>query len=459
MIKLESKKKIHFIGIGGISMSGLAMIMLSRGHIITGSDKNDSNIIEKLRMLGAKVYIGHNKKNVDLADLVVYTAAINKNNPEYKAAQELGIPMLERSEFLGHIMKAYKYSINVSGTHGKTTTTSMIGAIMLREKLNPTIHVGGELDIIGGNTLVGDSKYFITEACEYVDSFLKFYPYVAVVLNIDKDHLDYFSGIEAIKESFYKFISLVPSDGYIVCCLDDKNICDVLRRELKCKNVITYSINNVEAKWRAANIVFDDNGCGAFTLLKDNEEYCDIRLGVNGVHNVLNAVAACCVCFELGVKKETVIDVLREFKGAHRRYEYKGERNNVKVVDDYAHHPSEIKATLKASKRSKFNKEWCIFQPHTYTRTKELLNEFSEAFFDADNVIITDIYAAREKDTGEINSSMLVKKLKENNVNAIYIKDFDDIVEYLNENVNDNDLILTMGAGDVYIVGEKYLLQ
>ena len=459
MIKLDDKQRIHFIGIGGISMSGLARIMLSRGHIVTGSDRTNSSILDKIRGLGAKIYIGHNENNVRLADLVVYTAAIGKDNPEYKEAARLGIPMLERSEFLGHIMKSYKYSINVAGTHGKTTTTSMIGAIMLEERLSPTIHVGGELDIIGGNTLVGESQYFITEACEYVDSFLKFYPYLALVLNIDKDHLDYFSGINAIKDSFYKFVSLVPADGYIVGCVDDKNVKDILKRDLRCKNIITYAINDSTARWRATDIKFDDNGCGSFVLTKDNEKYCEIKLNVKGMHNISNAVAASSVCFELGVKKETVVAVLREFKGAHRRYEYKGEKNGIKVIDDYAHHPSEIKATLEASKRSKFNKEWCVFQPHTYTRTKELLNEFSEAFYDADNVIVTDIYAAREKDMGDINSSMLVDKLKKNNVNAIYIKQFDEIVDYLNKNVSDGDLILTMGAGDVHIVGEKYLSE
>lgn len=459
MIKLKNKKIIHFIGIGGISMSGLARIMLNRGFIVTGSDLKNSSIIENLERLGVKVYLSHDENNINNADLVVYTAAIKKDNKEYQKAIKLGIPTMERSEFLGQIMKSYKYSINISGTHGKTTTTAMISKIALEENLNPTIHVGGELDIIGGNTLVGGNEYFITEACEYVDSFLKFHPYVALVSNIEEDHLDYFSGIDEIKNSFYKFISLVPEDGYVVGNLDDNNVADILKKEIRCKNIITYSIHNRNAKWRAVDIEFDEKGCGSFTIARNNISYCRISLSVPGMHNVLNALAATVVSLEIGVRKETVVDALKDFVGVHRRFEYKGEKNGVTVIDDYAHHPSEIKTTLKTAKSGQFNRVWCVFQPHTYTRTKALLNEFLEAFYDADNIIITDIYAAREKDTGEINSNVLVEKLQEKNVNAVYIKDFDDIISYLDKNAKDNDVILTMGAGDVYKVGQKYLNQ
>lgn len=457
MIDMKERKRIHFIGIGGISMSGLARIMLSQGNVVTGSDMIRSKITDDLSREGVKIYIGHNDSNVEGADLVVYTAAIKHDNPEYMGAKERNIRMMERSEFLGCIMKSYEYSINISGTHGKTTTTSMISSVVIEAGLEPTVHIGGELDKIGGSTLVGGSKYFITEACEYVGSFLKFYPYMALVLNIDADHLDYFSNIEDIKETFHKFISLVPKDGYIVGYLDDENVKDVLGRGVECKNIITYAVQDKRAKWMATDIQFDEEGFGSFELLCRGEHYCDVKLSVIGMHNVLNALAACSVCFELGIEEDVVVRALEEFRGAHRRFEYKGEKNDVRVVDDYAHHPSEIKATLKASKRGHFNKEWCVFQPHTYTRTKALLDEFSKAFSDADNVIITDIYAAREVDTGEINSNMLVERLQENNVNAMYIKSFDDIVDYLNKNVQKNDLILTMGAGDIYRVGEKYL--
>ena len=457
MIKVENKKRIHFIGIGGISMSGLARIMISRGYSVTGSDLKEGNITESLKRLGATINIGHSRSNINLADLVVYTAAISKDNEEYQEAVRLGIPTMERSEFLGQIMKSYKYSINISGTHGKTTTTSMISAITLEGKLNPTIHVGGELDLIGGNTLVGGEEYFITEACEYVDSFVKFYPYTAVVLNIEEDHLDYFSGIEAIKESFYKFISKVPEEGYIVGFLDDENVKEILKKDVICKNVVTYAIDNQDAKWRATNISFDKKGHGSFDLIKNNEFCCRITLNIPGMHNIKNALAASVVCIEMGVKKEIIVDALKNFSGAHRRFEYKGEKDNVKVVDDYAHHPSEIKTTLKATKNSGFDKVWCIFQPHTYTRTKSLFNEFLEAFYDADNVIITDIYAAREKDTGIVNSKMLAQGLNDKGVNALYIKHFEDIVKYLKENVRENDLVLTMGAGDVYKIADMYL--
>lgn len=457
MIKVENKKRIHFIGIGGISMSGLARIMISRGYTVTGSDLKGSNITDNLRKLGAIIYEGHSKSNINLADLVVYTAAISKDNEEYQEAVRLGIPMLERSEFLGQIMKSYRYSINIAGTHGKTTTTSMISAITLHANLNPTIHVGGELDLIGGNTLVGGEEYFITEACEYVDSFLKFHPYTALVLNIEEDHLDYFSGIEQIKDSFYKFISLVPEDGYIVGYLDDENVEEILNKEVRCKNVITYAIDNKKAKWRAINIAFDKNGHGSFDVVNNNEFCCRITLNVPGIHNIKNALAAAVACLEMGISSDDIVEALKTFTGAHRRFEFKGEKNNVKVVDDYAHHPSEIKTTLKAAKNGNYNKVWCIFQPHTYTRTKTLFSEFLEAFYDADNIIITDIYAAREKDTGIVNSNMLAQGLHEKGVNAIYIKRFEDIVKYLKENVKENDLVLTMGAGDVYKIADMYL--
>lgn len=448
-------KYIHFIGIGGISMSGLAEILLNQGYKISGSDIKNSNITERLSKLGAEILLGHSVENIKHPDLVVYTAAVKQDNPELARARELGIVTIERSEMLGQIMKKYKYNINVTGTHGKTTTTSMVTMIMTEAELNPTVHIGGELTAIGGNTKIGGNEYFIAEACEYVESFLKFYPYLAIILNIEADHLDYFKDIEHIKESFLKYTSLIPKEGYVVACIDDANTASILDK-IHC-NKITYGIKAENAQWSAGNISFDEKGCASFTLIKNNETVAEIKLNVTGIHNVNNAIAASAACYTLGCSTDSIRKGLFNFTGTHRRFETKGVKKGIKVVDDYAHHPSEITATLKAAKNVDHNKIWCVFQPHTYTRTKALLSDFAGAFHDADTVIVTDIYAAREVDKGEIHSSTLAEKIKENSSNALYIPDFKQIAEYLKNNASPGDLILTMGAGDIYKAGEIVL--
>jgi UDP-N-acetylmuramate--alanine ligase len=448
-------KHVHFIGIGGISMSGLAEILLNLGFTVSGSDIRSSNITSKLEKKGIKIYTGHSEENIKDADLVVYTAAVKSDNPELAKAKSLGIPTLDRATLLGEIMKKYPFSVAVSGTHGKTTTTSMISLIMLKSALDPTIHIGGELDAIGGNTRIGSNKYFVAEACEYVESFLKFHPYLAVVLNIEADHLDYFKDIEHIKNAFLKFIRLVPENGYVVACADDQNVLSILK-DVHC-NIITFGLNSKNAMWTAEDISFNENGFAAFTVLKDNERITNIQLKVPGIHNISNALASIAACYALGCSIENIKKGLESYTGIHRRFELKGIENNIKVVDDYAHHPSEIKATLKAARSGNYPRIWTVFQPHTYTRTKFLLDEFSKAFKDTDKVIITDIYSAREKDTGEIHSRILAEKIRENGQDAIYLPDFEGIVEYLKKNASPGDLIITMGAGDVYKVGEMFL--
>lgn len=457
LLDSENIKSVHFIGIGGISMSGLAEILKNFGYKISGSDMKSSSITEKLERDGIKIYIGHNENNIGDCDLVVYSAAVKDSNPELIKARQLGIPTIERAVLLGQIMKKYPFSFAISGTHGKTTTTSMVSMIMLEANLDPTIHIGGELDAIGGNTRIGSNKYFVTEACEYVESFLKFYPYLAIVLNIDADHLDYFKDIEHIKRAFLKFMKLVPKEGYIVACVDDGNI-STLIKELSC-NLVTYGINSPNATWTAQNISFDPSGCASYDLVKNNEKITSIQLKVPGIHNVSNSIAAAVACYTLGCDIKFIKSGLEAFTGTHRRFEVKGIVEDIKVVDDYAHHPSEIKATLKAAKRSAHSKIWCVFQPHTYTRTKLLLEDFSEAFSDADEVIIADIYSAREIDTGEIHSKVLSQKINEKSDNAVYKADFEHIVEYLKEKVSPGDLVITMGAGDVYKVGEMFLKE
>jgi len=457
----DSINKIFFIGIGGISMSGLAEILIDKGFQVSGSDQKSSDVTNKFEEKGIKVHIGHNEKNVHGADLVVYTAAVKENNPERQEAKRLGITSIERAVLLGEIMRRYPLSIAVSGTHGKTTTTSMVSSIMLEAGKNPTIHVGGVLDAIGGNTYIGSSDYFIAEACEYVESFLHLKPYLALILNIELDHVDYFRDIEHIKSSFEKFINLVDKDGYVVGCIDDPNTRELLSKEIAKNNprkIITYGLNSKDAYYTAKDLAYDDNGFPSFTLVKNNEEIAKIVLCVPGIHNVNNALGAIATCDVFGCSIESIKEGLLNFGGTHKRFELKGVKNGVTIIDDYAHHPSEIKATLKAARNSNnINRIWSVFQPHTYSRTKAFLEDFSNAFGDADKVIVTDIYAAREPDLGEIHSTALEKRLKENGKDAIYISSFTEICEYLLKNTKPGDMVITMGAGDICKVGEIFL--
>lgn len=451
--KIFPPATVHMIGIGGISMSGLAEILKNKGYNVKGSDMNDSDIVKKLRNSGIPVIIGHNTDNIGDADVVIFTAAVKKDNPEYIEAQRKGILLVERSVLLGEITRMYSETIAVAGTHGKTTTTSMISAAFLEDIKDPTISVGGELNIINGNYKIGNSDYFITEACEYVESFLEFSPKVAVILNIEEDHLDYYRDIEHIKSAFYKFKSKLPKDGYAVLNADDKNSKELIT-DLQ-HNKITFGIEN-EADYSAKNIVFERELTSYDLYVKGKYED-KVELKVPGIHNVYNSLACIAVCDIYSLDRENVLSALYKFGGAKRRFEKKGEFNGAEIYDDYAHHPSEIKATLLAAKEKHPNKVICVFQPHTYTRTKSLLNEFSEAFYNADDVIITDIYAAREKDTGEISSKDLVEKIEGTSKNAIYVKSFDEIEEILAEKLQPGDLFLTIGAGDVYKIGEKII--
>jgi len=450
-------KHIHFIGIGGISMSGLAQILINCGCTVSGSDVKASNLTQKLNNLGAFVYIGHSPNNVKGADLVVYTAAIHNDNPELQEAIKLGIPIIDRATFLGKIMKNYSKGIAVAGTHGKTTTTSIIATILQYANLDPTVLVGGELDAIGGNVRVGQSEYFVTEACEYVGSFLKFYPYIAVVLNIDRDHLDYFKNLDEIYEAFFSFAKLTPSDGYVVGCADDPLV-EKLLSKMPSK-AISYGIDK-KAQWMASDITFDKNGCSSFNVLCNNKDIGRFSLHVPGRHNVYNALAAIAVASLCNIDMETAREGLLLYKGAHRRFEIKGQlAHNITIIDDYAHHPTEIKATINAALNYPHNKIWCIFQPHTYTRTKMLINEFASAFKGVDHLIISDIYAAREADDGSVNAADLVARINQNGQRAIYISDFSQIEHYISENCQPGDIIITMGAGDIYKVGEDLLKQ
>lgn len=446
--KILPPAKIHMIGIGGISMSGLAEILKNKGYVVSGSDINKTPITEKLELNGIKVFYEHNENNIEDADAVIYTASIKKDNPEYVKAEALNLPLIERCTLLGEISASYKNSIAIAGTHGKTTTTSMISLAFLGANMDPTISVGGVVPEIDSNYKIGNSEFFVTEACEYVESFLSLKPHCSIVLNIEEDHLDYFKDINHIKSAFNKFVAKTDTDGFTIINNDDKNC-----RELTIKsNLITFGIDN-KSNVMAKNIDIED-GYTTFDLIYNDNFVAQIKLSVLGKHNVYNALACLSTCLAYNVPIDSVKDTLLKFHGAKRRFEYKGTFNDIEVYDDYAHHPSEIKATLKAAKLKNANKIWCVFQPHTYTRTKTLLGEFAKAFVDADNVIITDIYAAREKDTGLVHSKDLVDEINAVSNNAIYIKSFEEIEDYLKENAKKDDVIFTVGAGNVFKIGD-----
>ena len=445
---------VHFIGIGGISMSGLAEILLKEGYKVSGSDANNSYIVERLKTLGADIYINHDKDNIKDADLVVYTDAISKDNEELLEAINNNIQTVDRATLLGALMKNYKNSIAVSGTHGKTTTTSMVATILHHSVFNPTILLGGQLDEIGGNVKLGTKEYLLTEACEYKGNILKYYPTIAIILNMEEDHLDYFKNIDHIVDTFVDYGKNIQDNGYLIINVDDANARKVI--ESTKSNVVTFGINS-NADYSAENISFDMEGYPTFMLKIKGESLYPVKLNVMGIHNVYNALASIASTHILNVPIEIILDSIKNYKGTHRRLEVKGFINGIKIIDDYAHHPTEIKASLKALRNSTKAHIWCVFQPHTYTRTKILLNSFAESFSNADKVIIPDIYAAREKNTGLIHSTNLVDALLKNGVDAKYMPSFENIENYLLENATKGDIVITMGAGNVYTIGEAML--
>lgn len=439
--KLKANSHVHFIGIGGISMSALAHILLSRGIKVTGSDWTESEITKILTDDGAEITIGPNcAENITTPDLVVYTAAVASDNPELCEAKYKGIETLERADFLGELMKDFNAPISISGTHGKTTTTSMLSCVLMEADEDPTILVGGVLDAIGGNYRIGNENYLVFEGCEYVDSFLKFNPYAALILNIEEDHLDYFSGIEQIKDSFNRFMRKIPKNGFVVVNSDDENVMNSLDN-VDCE-IIKYG---ADGDYSYQNILFNENGCGTFDIYKAAEKLATLNLSVGGMHNISNATAVFAAAHKLGVDIGCIKKGIESFGGTKRRFEYKGTINGAKVYDDYAHHPTEIAATYGTASAMKHNKLWVVFQPHTYTRTHALLDDFVTALSKYDNVIITDIYAAREKNTIGITSKAISDKIK----NARYIADFSEISEHLKANVKPDDIVITMGAGTI----------
>ena len=454
---LKPYKHIHLIGIGGVSMSGIAEILHACGFIVTGSDASQSENTDRLIKNHIPVKIGHDLENLEKANLVVFSAAIKKDDVELVRAKELNIPMIERGTFLGILTKSFKNTICISGTHGKTTTTSMISLCFLEAGKDPSIQVGAYLKQLDANYRVGKSDYFIIEACEYVESYLKLFPKVEVILNIDNDHLDYFGSLENIVTSFSNYIKLIPDDGLLVINWDDDN-CRKIAKYTNAK-VLTYGIKNENANFVARNINFNSNGFPTFDVYYNNTFYKTITLSIPGMHNVMNALACIAVCYNYGLEREDIKNALLKYTGAHRRFEYKGSFNDVNVYDDYGHHPTEIIATSNALKQKKYNKSWVIFQPHTYSRTKNLLNDFAKALINFDNIIITDIYAARESNTYNISSKDLVDRITSLGRKALYIQDFGEIVKYVKENAKPGDIVLTLGAGTVTNIGPMLVEQ
>jgi len=438
---LGKADKLHFIGIGGISMSSLAMIAKDLGFSVTGSDRSKSEATEKLESAGIKVIYAHEAENVTACDCVVYTAAVHNDNPEMAKAVELGLPLIKRAEFLGYIMQSYNNRIGVAGMHGKSTTTSMISEIFMVAGADPTVVNGVKLKMLdGGAYRVGSKEHFIFEACEYTDSFLSFFPSVAIVLNIDRDHVDYFLSMEQTVESFARYIALADKaivnidDAYIKTAVKD------YKGEL-----IRVSTKGSEAEYNAENIEFVQ-GLGSFDAYKGDKLLGHIELSVPGEHSVLDALVGVAAADMAGLDFKKVAKALNGFKGANRRFEYIGKYNEIDVYDDYAHHPSEIMTTLEGVLKRGYNRVWCVFQPHTYSRTAGLLKEFAGAFKGVHRVIFADIYAARETDTLGVSSKLLADMAGDN---ALYLESFDAIAEYLKANAEKGDLILTMGAGDV----------
>lgn len=453
--EIQPNSHIYFIGIGGISMSGLAEILKDRGCRVSGTDIKESDVTKHLESLGISIHYGHRAENItDDIDLVVYTAAIHPGNPELEAAKEKQIPLMDRARLLGHIMEEYQYSVAVAGTHGKTTTTSMVSEILLEAEKDPTITVGGILPAIHSNVKIGHSPYFVAEACEYFDSFLQFTPLVGVILNVEADHLDYFKTLDNIRRSFHAFAQRIPAGGLLVLNASIAHP-EELEENLHC-SVETFGLKE-NACWQARNIVHGPNGKNSFDVYYQGEFYTSVHLDIPGKHNITNALAAVASAHFLDIPAEVCARGLSHFTGVNRRFQRKGEKRGIVVIDDYAHHPTEIMATLSAARNVRHNKLWCVFQPHTYSRTKNLFDEFGRAFGDADEIIVADIYAARETDDGTISAAMLAERIAKEGGNARYVGDFAAIRQHLETHCRTGDLLLTVGAGDVYKIGEEFL--
>ncbi|MGN0660995.1 MAG: UDP-N-acetylmuramate--L-alanine ligase [Oscillospiraceae bacterium] len=444
---LNGKKHIHFIGIGGSGMYPLAQILHSKGYYLTGSDNNETETLKAVREMGIPVTLGQAAENIEGADLIVHTAAIMADNPELIAAKASGVPVLERSELLGLVTSWYDNAVCVSGTHGKTTTSSMLTQILLEAGVDASAVIGGKLPLIGGSGRVGSTDTMVCEACEFVDTFLKLYPDISVILNIDADHLDYFKTVDNIIKSFAKFAHNTTKT--IIVNGDDDNSMKAVEEELEDKKIITFGFGK-DNEYYPENIRQISGFNTEFSLMRNGEKLSDISIFVPGIHNVLNAVAACAAAIECGVEPKDLAAGLKNFRGAGRRFELLAEINGITVADDYAHHPAELTVTLNAAKSMNFKRVWAVFQPFTFSRTKLLLNEFAASLKIADKVVMTEIMGSREKNVDGIHTSDLAKEIP----GSVWFDSFDRVAQYVVDNVQSGDLVITLGCGDVYKVAK-----
>ena len=453
-INPENPVHAHFIGIGGTSMSGLAEYLFDIGFTVTGSDSAHSKYTDHLESLGIKIGYPQKAENIsDDTDVVIFSAAIHPGNPEYDAAVDKGIAMMSRAELLGQLMALYRNAINISGTHGKTTTTSMITDIFLDAGLDPTIEIGGMLDDIGGNMRIGKSMdYFVAEACEYTNSFLSFYPTCAIILNVEADHLDFFKDLDDIRHSFRKFAELLPEDGILVVGSDIENY-EYFSEGLPVRTV-TFGKTD-EADYRAENIVYDDYVRPSFDVIEKGENIGRFTLGVPGEHNVLNALASIACARAYGIETDVIRSALLRYTGTQRRFDIRGTVNGFTVMDDYAHHPQEVEAVLKTLNKYPHHKLWAIQQPHTYSRTKLLMDDFADVLSLADAVLVLDIFPARETDDLGTHATQLVEKLKERNCEVYYTPTFDDVEAFVVEHGEPDDIFITLGCGNANIVADR----
>lgn len=442
-------KKIHLVGIGGVSMSALAEYLLSYNIEITGSDRASSPVIQHLEKLGAEISFGHLPENITDQTLVIRTSAIKDDNPEIVAAREKNIKILERAHAWGQIMKNYENVVCVSGTHGKTSTTSMISHITVENQLDPTIMVGSHLNLINGSLRIGSHSTFIAESCEYCNSFLSFSPTIAVISNIEADHLDFFKDLDDIMLSFRKFAEIVPENGYVIYNNDDENVVKCLANINR--KTISFGLNSNSDVY-PKNCV-NAHGYYSFDVIFNDKHYTTIKLSVPGKHNLYNALASLATAIALDLDGEKTAKGLNEFTGSTRRFQRKGEFNGAVIIDDYAHHPTEIATTLETTKQMGFDRVICAFQSHTYTRTQALLPEFIEALKLCDHFVSVEIYSAREINTTGISG----KDISDNIPGSVFFKTFDETEAYLRSIAKKGDLILTMGAGDIVQVGENLI--
>lgn len=460
---LEGKKHIHFIGIGGSGMYPLAQILHTKGFFLTGSDNNETETLDAVRKMGIPVFLGQRAENIEGADLIVHTAAIMNDNPELIASKASGVPVLERSELLGIVTSWYDNAICVSGTHGKTTTTSMITQILYTQNIDVSAFIGGKLPCIGGSGRAGESDILVCEACEFVDTFLKLYPDTSVILNIDEDHLDYFKNLENIIRSFRKFAE--KTSKKLIVNADDANTMKAIEG-IENKNIITFGTKDT-CDYYPANIEKISGTETKYTLVHKGEVLTEVTLNVPGSHNILNSVAAAAAAHSAGAEPEFIAKGLSEFRGAKRRFEIIGKKNDITVADDYAHHPTELTATLNAAMQMGYKKVWAVFQPFTFSRTSILLDDFAKALSIPDRVILANIMGSREKNTYNIYTKDLADKIE----GAVYFDkdktavqtneckqaDFDRITEYIIENAEPGDLVITLGCGDGYKIAKSVI--